>query len=199
MNNDTTKPPGSGNGGIIPPVEHRFKPGQCANPLGRKTAGATIREWCNILAEQELTETEIRRIARDVRLPWPKRAAAERILRTLEYGDIGEMEKLLNGEVTLEELKKTGINTEVIKRVKTKRRTLPNNGGEEIEREIELHDRAGGEFDRICDRTEGKPRQTVDVNQSATISAADGAISLDTLVNRVKGRIGANGNGVAGA
>ena len=42
--------------GVEPPPEHRFKPGQSGNPAGRKSAGATIREWWNVLAEQEQTE-----------------------------------------------------------------------------------------------------------------------------------------------
>ena len=138
------------------------RPGEVRNPAGRKTAGATIKEHLNALAERNLTAKQLRTIARSDREPWTRRAAAERILRTLETGDLADMEGLLNGSVSLAELRETGVNTEVIKKVRTKVRTL-DDGTTETEREVELFDRAGIDFDRVLDRTEGKPRQTLEV------------------------------------
>jgi len=164
--------------GTPPPVEYQFKPGQSGNPAGRKTAGASLQEWLNRLAEQDLTEAALRRIARDEKLGWTKRAAAERILRLLEAGDLADFAGLLSGEHKLEDLRGLGINTEVVKKFKQKTRKQVTGVGEErqveeiIEREIELHDRAGADFDRICDRTEGRPRQSV---------THDGDLGLRTL------------------
>ena len=127
----------------------------------------TVRDWLNIMAGQELTEAEVRRIAQDPQCPWPKRAAAERILRTLEAGDLADLEPWLLGKASLEELRARGVNTEVIKKAKeTKRVVGRTEDGQEttiITREIELHDRAGADFDRIMDRTEGRPVQQHDV------------------------------------
>jgi hypothetical protein len=156
--------------GTRPPAEHQFKPGQSGNPQGRKTAGASIREWINWLSEKKYTETKLRLVARDRDEVWTKRAAAERILRTLEAGDLADFAGLLRGENNLEDLRGMGINTEVVKKIKQKTRRVP--GGKDangkdvveeiIEREIELHDRAGPDFDRVVDQTAGKPQQNVD-------------------------------------
>ncbi|MDB5320579.1 MAG: hypothetical protein JWN40_2210 [Phycisphaerales bacterium] len=151
--------------GTAPPVEFQFKPGESGNPRGRQSAGTTLKEWVNVFATSELTAEQVRRIARDAKAPWTKRAAAERVLRTLEHGDLAEMEALLDGKQSLQELNAAGVNTEVIKKIKVRRRTIPTGEGKppevEVEREVELHDRAGEDFDRICDRTEGTPKQSV--------------------------------------
>jgi hypothetical protein len=165
-------PSDSGNqpvGYCNPPVEYRFKPGQVGNPAGRPAAGATIREWINRLAQEELTEAGLREVARDTKHPWTKRCAAERILRTLEAGDLADFAGLFRGEISLEDLRGMGINTEVVKKFKQKtRKQMVGHGEDEhieevIEREIELHDRAGADFDRIMDRTAGKPGQVVEI------------------------------------
>jgi hypothetical protein len=57
-----------------------------------------------------------------------------------------------------------GVNTEVVGKAKAKRRTFTTESGEQVteeEREIELYDRAGADFDRILDRTLGEPTQPV--------------------------------------
>lgn len=153
--------------GTAPPAQHQFKPGESGNPNGRaKSAGTSIREWINVFSHQELCENDLRKIGRDKSSPWSKRTAAERMLRTLEAGDISDFSGLLKGENNLEDLRGMGINTEVVKKLKQKTRVVPKGDGkveEVIEREIELHDRAGNDFDRIMDRTEGKPKQGVEV------------------------------------
>ncbi len=147
----------AGNGGVVPPPEHRWKPGQSGNPEGRATAGATIREHLNAFAEQGLSEAQLRKIARGKAEPWPRRAAAERILRTLEAGDLSDFTAVLEGEKTIDQLRDEGVNTVVVKKCNSKVRHLKDGSGDaitEIEREIELHDRAGHDFDRVMDRTD---------------------------------------------
>ncbi len=130
------------------------------------SAGAKIKLSLNHLSEKDLTENEIRAIARDKALPWTRRAAAERILRTLESGDMADFESYLDSGEKLKSLRAKGLNTEVIKKVKTRIREIPQQDGPpitETEREIELHDRAGVDFDRVMDRTEGKPSQSIQI------------------------------------
>ena len=148
----------------MPPAEHRFKPGQVANPRGRAaSAGTTIREWLNVFCWKDLTEAQIRKIARDPKASWAKRAAAERALRTIEAGDLADLEPCLNGSKTLAELRGDGINTTVVKKAKARAYTTKQ-GAVTVEREVELHDRAGAEFDRVCDRTEGRPTQRMEMS-----------------------------------
>ena len=155
--------------GVAPPAEHRWAQGQSGNPAGRpKTAGASVQEHMNAIAAADLSELDIRKIARDKSLPWSRRAAAERMLRTLETGDIADFAGWQRGENNLEDLRAMGINTEVVKKIKQKTRKVPIPGGkgeieEIVEREIELHDRAGADFDRVMDRTLGKPTQAMDL------------------------------------
>src|SRR5439155_17562829 len=121
--------------------------------------------WLNSFAETKLNEQELRAIARDKSVEWSKRTAAERMIRTLEAGDLADFQPYLAGEKSLEELRQAGINTELVKKAKVKVRTL-DDGTTETEREVELFDRAGTDFDRVCDRTEGRPRQVVEVESS---------------------------------
>jgi len=141
------------------------KPGKVRNPAGRRTAGAVVKEWLNSFAEGKVTEQDLRRIARDPSVDWARRTAAERMLRTLEAGDLADFADYLNGSKSLAELKAAGVNTEIVKKAKVKVRTLADETTE-TEREIELFDRAGADFDRVLDRTEGKPRQVVELDNA---------------------------------
>lgn len=123
-----------------------------------------MREWINALAAQDVSEEDLRTLSKDPKCTWSKRTAANRMLRTLERGDIADFAGLLRGENNLEDLRAMGINTEVVKKLKQKTRIVPIGNGateEVIEREVELFDRAGVDFDRVCDRTVGKPNQTI--------------------------------------
>lgn len=180
-----------------------YKPGESGNPEGRKTAGATLREWFNSLAERGLTEAEVRAIAKDRNAPWPKRSAALRVLRTLEDGDLADMQAFIDGDASLVELREKGVNTAIVKKAKARVRTFTNqDGGTEttIEREIELHDRAGADFDRVSDRTEGKPTQRVEVkDDGGTLrTPADGAALLAAACAGLAKRLGLPDPGRAG-
>jgi hypothetical protein len=142
--------------GVVPPAHYRWKPGQSGNPKGRPRAGASIREYINALVASVRTEDELRRVARDQRAPWRRRAAAERVLRMLEHGDIADFQAVLDGTATLAQLRDAGVNTEVVKKLRYSRGVV----------EIELHDRGGREFDRIMDRTEGKASRAATADDS---------------------------------
>jgi hypothetical protein len=156
---------GHGKGGVPVPVAHQFPPKTSGNPAGRPSAGATLREQFNALAASGLTQAQLRRIATDTRVAWTRSAAAREILKALEYGDLADMEPLLDGRLTLKQLRQKGVNTAVIRKVKVKTRTLRDADGEdvgtEVEREVELHDRGGDHFNLICDQTESRPKVNV--------------------------------------
>ena len=122
----------------------------------------------HINAMVDLTEEELRKVARSKKNPWSQRTAAERMLRTMEASDIADFAGLLRGENNIEDLRAMGINTEVVKKFKQKTRIIPTGEGKEteevIDREIEFHDRAGEDFDRLLDRTNGRPTQAVEVS-----------------------------------
>lgn len=170
--------------GVVPPPEHRWKPGQSGNPKGRPTAGLTIREHVNQLAVEDLTEDELRKVARDKKVGWTKRAAAERALRTMEAGDISDFAGLMRGENNLEDLRAMGINTEVVKKLKSKSRKVQVGDGEVeeiIEREIELHDRAGQDFDRVVNQTDGNPTQPIEAEVKGEINEVSEVAVLKVL------------------
>jgi hypothetical protein len=146
-----------GNGGVVPPVEHRWKPGQSGNPAGRKTSGAYLKEWLNVFALEGLTEADLRRIAKDPKEDHTRRGAAVRAVRLMEINDMADFAPVLNGSMTLEELRDSGVNTDAIKKIKKKTKTLKVKDGtaeQVVECEIELHDRSPDDFDRITEKTD---------------------------------------------
>jgi hypothetical protein len=164
-----------GKGGIIPPAPLWVK-GQSGNPRGRPAAGATIRERVNIIIESGTNEAELRAMARNKSLLVEDRMAAERILRTLEAPDIADFQPWLEGKCDLVELRERGVNTEAVKKAKVKVRVVPVGDGateQHIEREIELYDRAGEDFDRIINHTDGQATKKVEVSGAAGSLAFD--------------------------
>lgn len=147
-----------------------YVPGQSGNPKGIQSAGRLLSDTFNYFATSDLTEDDLRRIVKDKSLGWTRRTAALRVLRSMESGDMSDFEPVIDGDLSLRALKSQGVNTEIVKKIKKKRRVMTAPDGsrvEDTEREIELHDRSGVDFDRVSDRTEGKPAQTVNVNNSA--------------------------------
>lgn len=60
--------------GVAPPPEHRFKPGQSGNPLGRPKAGESIAGWLNTMSDW--TQADLDRCLADPEAPMAKKAAA---------------------------------------------------------------------------------------------------------------------------
>ncbi len=132
-----------------------FAPGQSGNPKGTRSAEAIINITINALMDADPGEDCLRRIAKDRTEGIQRRVAARRLLLMLEQADMTDFEPYLEGEANLRELRGNGVNTEVVKKVKTKRIITPQ-GEQMVEREIELHDRDGKEFDRVLDRVSEK-------------------------------------------
>lgn len=196
------KPGASPISGVVPPPDKRFKPGESGNISGRaKNAGATISEQLNILThDEEMDEEGLRNMARGARVPIAKRIAARQLLRTIEAGDIADYAKLLEGQETLEQARERGVNTSLIKKIKRKSHYEKDEDDEPLlhtEAELELHDRVGDSFDRVCDRTDGRPRQAVDVtgNDNTLKTLADGEIAADQALARVAARLGIKRDG----
>jgi hypothetical protein len=191
--------PGAGRNGNVPPIEYRWPKGTSGNPAGRApNAGSTAREYVNQLVVDRIKEPELRRIARDAEEEPAKRAAAVRVLRWMELPDLADFEPLLDGQLSLRELRSQGVDTGSIKKVKTRRKVLrkPDGDieGEEVEREVELYDRSGEDFDRVCDRTDGRPTQRLDVkNDTDNLQPGDGAIAADRLLLELRRDLGLAG------
>lgn len=75
---DDKLPADQGVGNGKPPKEHQWKPGQSGNPAGRKSAGASIKEWINVLSEK--TAEEVRDVLTDPLAPTAKVMAARMVL-----------------------------------------------------------------------------------------------------------------------
>lgn len=149
--------------------QFQWKPGESGNPKGRTSAGASLKEHVNSLFEADLTEDELRKIAKDRKAGVQRRSAANRLLNLMERGDLADVEAFLDGSKTLDQLRTDGVYTDTIKKAKVSKKTFKTEGGDDVEvesREIEFHDRSGEEFDRISDRTDGRPTQSVDLNNT---------------------------------
>lgn len=164
---------GLGRGGYPPPVEYRWKPGQSGNPKGRPAAGAVVLEHINALTSCDAIEADLLKIVRSKKEPIARRMAAKRLLAAIEHSDLADFDSVLAGEVKLSELRDGGVDTSVVKRIKSKSRVNHDANGDPetvIEREIELHDRSAGGFDQVLDRTIGKPTQALNLEQKSDIN-----------------------------
>ncbi len=147
--------------GITRKADGTFAKGTSGNPKGTRSLENIINNVINALGDSNPSEACLRAIAKDKTEGIQRRVAARRLLLMLEQADMADFEPYLEGDANLRELRGNGLNTEVIKKVKTKSRVVPIPGGhgtteEVIEREIELHDRDGVEFDRVLDRVSEK-------------------------------------------
>lgn len=169
-----------------------IEPGEVRNPNGRKAAGLYVTEWVNVLANEP--ESTLRKIVRDVSLPTTKRMAAKRLLNAIESTDLADFEPLLKGETSLQKLRESGIDTSVVKKIKAKSKVNLDADGEPetvMEREIELHDRSGDDFDRILDRTVGKPKQETTITHDGAIrTTAEGETAADQVIARLREALG---------
>ncbi len=162
---------------------NRFVKGDIGNPKGRRTLGASVTEWVNSLAERGTNEKQLKRIARNRSCNGTLRIAAQRMLRLMEDPDMADYEPLLDGQKCMKELRHDGVDTRVIKKVKSKTREIPQGDKPpiiETEREIELHDRSGSELDRLLDRTDGKPLPKLPGSDRTPLSVTIMKVEFDT-------------------
>ncbi len=159
MNDSVELIPQPHGGSLMPPP----KPGEIRNPTGRRTLGAFVKDCFNQLALQQPNRRKLVAMIRDEETPSNMRIAAVRYLRMQEHADLADFEEVVDGNMKLRELRDTGIDTAVVKKIKRKVKRYKQNEQEieEVENEIELHDRSGQDFDRVLDRTDGKPEQVV--------------------------------------
>ncbi len=79
-------------------IRGRWKAGESGNPKGRPTAGASIREWYNVLAIQDLKISDLELIE----FPPAKRIAAQRLIAAMEHpetrigGQIGAVKGIMD-------------------------------------------------------------------------------------------------------
>jgi hypothetical protein len=102
---------------------------------------------------------------RDPKAPQPKRAAAQQMLHA-RMPQMADYENLVNGTKTVTELAAEGIDTSLIKKLKVRQELDREGNVTAVTRELELHNLAGEALDRICDRTDGKPTQALDVQST---------------------------------
>lgn len=87
----TTRPeplqhnPAAGYGGIVPPVEHQFKPGQSGNPKGRPRTIGELRELIQKIGEQPSGATDMTKLDVLLRQMFASKSATDR-LNILKYG-----------------------------------------------------------------------------------------------------------------
>lgn len=123
--------------------------------LPGEVAGATLTRLLSEFAGLRLDE--LRTIAADESAPWSRRAAADRMIRAIGVADVTQFEPWLSGRESLDELRARGVNLTGVAKLRV---NTWSNGGSA--REIEfVH--GGEEFDRITDRTAGKPTQRQEV------------------------------------
>lgn len=164
---------------------NRWMPGESGNPKGRKSLGAYVSECINALATEQPSVEECRKRLRGKEISSNMRIALVRYVRMMEHPDVADFEPVLDGQKSLRELRTEGVDTAVVRKVKTKKRYIPNGDDppvEEVEREIELYDRSGQEFDRVLDRTDGKPHESQEIEVNVTVAAEQ--LSDQQLIER---------------
>ena len=77
--------PAAGYGGIVPPVEHQFKPGQSGNPKGRPRTIGELRELIQNIGEQPSGAKDMTKLDVLLRQMFASKSATDR-LNILKYG-----------------------------------------------------------------------------------------------------------------
>lgn len=149
--------------GVAPPVATRFKKGQSGNAGGSSTAGAITRNYMNRMARRNLRESKLRAIIADKSKPDLMRSAAEKILHSRTHTNLAAFDPWIKGEMTLSQLEAEGVDISVVKSA-----SITKEG-----RRIELYDKAGENFDRIVEHTDGRPSQTKDINVNVFLRTPD--------------------------
>ena len=140
---------------------HRWKPGESGNPEGRKSAGASIREWLNTI--ENYPKNEVEKIAGDESEPVSKRAAARLWLTAIEgHADLADYEAFLAGSKSLKQLRKDGTDTS---RLKSAKRAKGKFGDT---RSVELRDSGTRELVQLIEQTGGKPKQAIEMDAHVT-------------------------------
>ncbi len=157
------------NGGLM----NRFQRGESGNPLGRKTLGAYVSEWLNAFSFRKVNRRTLLRIVRSRKADPNMIIAAGRMLAMMDRPDLADFEPLVDGQLSLRELRRQGVDTSQLKRWEPKKTktTTRKQGEADIEEEtteakIELFDRAPQAFDAVLDRTDGQPGQSLRISGS---------------------------------
>lgn len=183
VDQDGRGPDGKWLPGYQPPgAAPTFPPGVTGNPAGRPSFGATTVEWINQL--RETPEPDLERIARDRGEKPTKRAAAIQLLEILAGAtELADFADLANDDESLQDVKRRGLTTRRIRKLKTTVRRIDGKDGEtETRREIELSDKGGDCLDRLLDRTIGKPSQSVAIDLRDSRSAEQIAADVMRMV-----------------
>ena len=130
------------------PIKGRWKPGESGNPAGRKSIGASIRDWMTTLDGTEHAELE--RLAKSRKEPISKILAAQALLRAATSADVADFDDVIAGKMTLKDAQAKGLPTKAIKRAKANAA-----GGVDIELRADQRE----DLALIIDHTDGKAIQ----------------------------------------
>lgn len=158
------KNPGNPNpdkSGLVAP----WKKGESGNAKGRPSAGGAIREYYNLM--HEWPEDRLIAVMNDKSEGFSKRKAAEAILN-MGAVDVEAYESLLDGSKTLADLKREGVRTNTIRRVKRKTRT--EGEAKTFEYEVEFADKTDAVTEAIIGHTDGKAIQRVETTGNLNLN-----------------------------
>ncbi len=145
--------------------------------FSRNPASRTPQNLNKIVAKMRkgrMTHDDLMKMARPGGDPDPTMVVAAKIILEAEArADPADFEKVISGMMTLDELRATGVDTSVVKKLRMRSKTGLSGDTEEIV-ELELKD-TGEAIDRFLDRTIGKARTTAEV----TLHTPDQVPTLD--------------------
>lgn len=164
-----------------------WRKGQSGNPAGRRTAGANVTEEMNSLSARRVTPAQLRKIVDDPKTDYNRYLAALRMLRSIENPNMARYEAYLEGKDSLEDLEGKGIDTTLVKKAKIT--VVESESSTTTRREIELHDRSLAEAEFVCDRTEGRPKQALEVSSDGNLelrTADDESAAAAAILDRCR-------------